>query len=49
MSTKKAYLEYLGNRKWKKVKNSRVAAGRSYLKYSGDRKWKKQEKPPVKH
>jgi len=49
MSAKKAFLEYLGNRKWKKVKNSRVVAGRSYLRYAGERKWKKQRKAPLKH
>jgi len=49
MSTKKAFLEYLGNRKWKKVKNSQVVAGRSYLRYAGGRIWKKQRKAPLKH
>jgi len=49
MSSKKAFLEYLGNRKWKKVKNAAVVAGKSYLRYAGDRKWKKQRKTPRKH
>lgn len=49
MSSKKAFLEYLGNRKWKKVKGVPVIAGRSYLRYTGERKWKKQQKTQVKH
>ena len=49
MSTKKAFLEYLGNRKWKKIKNAPVVAGKSYLRYTGERKWKKKEKAPLKH
>ena len=49
MPVKKAFLEYLGNRKWKKVKNAAVVAGKSYLRYAGDRKWKKQRKTPLKH
>ncbi len=49
MSVKKAFLEYLGNRKWKKVKNAPVVAGKSYLRYAGERKWKKQRKAPLKH
>ena len=49
MSAKKAFLEYLGNRKWKKIKNAPVVAGKSYLRYAGERKWKKQRKAPLKH
>ncbi|MGI9535068.1 MAG: hypothetical protein ACR2NW_08945 [Thermodesulfobacteriota bacterium] len=49
MSTKRAYLEYLGNRKWKKIKNSKIYMGKSYLRYAGDRKWKKQRKTTLKH
>lgn len=49
MTSKKAFLEYLGNRKWKKVKNSKVVSGRSYLRYEGGRKWKKQRKALLKH
>ena len=50
MSTKKAFLEYLGNRKWKRIRNAPVVAGRSYLRYAGERKWKKsKEKPTLKH
>ena len=41
MATKKAFLTYLGNRKWRKVKSSNAPEGRKYLKYAGNRKWKK--------
>ena len=41
MATKKAFLKYLGSRKWKKVKNSKIPVGKYYLKYLGNRKWKK--------
>ena len=49
MTSRKAFLEYMGNRKWKKIKNSRVVAGRNYLRYEGARKWKKQQKATLKH
>jgi len=49
MSTKRAYLEYLGNRKWRKIKNSKITLGKSYLRYTGERKWKKQRQSLLKH
>ena len=41
MTAKKAFLIYLGNRKWRKVRGSKISAGRDYLRYKGSRKWKK--------
>jgi len=41
MVIKKAFLTYLGNRKWRKVRSSKAPARRDYLKYVGKRKWKK--------
>ena len=41
MAAKKAFLTYLGKRKWRKVRRSKAPAGRNYLKYAGNRKWKK--------
>jgi len=41
MATKKAFLTYQGNRKWRKVRSSKTPEGRNYLKYAGGRKWKK--------
>jgi len=39
MAAKKAFLIYLGNRKWRRVRSSKSPAGRNYLKYAGNRKW----------
>jgi len=41
MAAKKAFLVYLSNRKWRRVRSSKAPAGRNYLKYVGNRKWKK--------
>jgi len=41
MAIKKAFLIYLGNRKWRRVRTSKAPSGRNYLKYAGNRKWKK--------
>jgi hypothetical protein len=41
MAVKKAFLTYLGHRKWRKVRSSKAPAGKNYLKYAGSRKWKK--------
>ena len=37
----KAFLTYMGNRKWRKVRSSKAPVERNYLKYAGNRKWKK--------
>lgn len=41
MAAKKAFLTYLGNRKWRKVRSSKTPKKKNYLKYVGKRKWKK--------
>ena len=41
MATKKAFLKYLGDRKWKKARGSKIPKKRKYLKYLGDRTWEK--------
>ena len=41
MRRKKAFLTYVGNRKWRKVRSSKTPAGRDYLRYAGNRTWKR--------
>lgn len=41
MAAKKAFLTYVGSRKWRKVRSSKTHAGKNYLKYVGNRRWKK--------
>ncbi len=41
MVIKKAFLTYVGNRKWRKARSSKAPARRNYLKYVGKRRWKK--------
>jgi len=41
MATKKAFLKYFGNRKWKKLRNSNIRFETPYLIYLGNRRWKK--------
>ncbi len=43
MAKERAFLEYIGNRKWRKLKNSNISLGKSFLKYLGKRKWKKRK------
>jgi hypothetical protein len=42
MATERAFLKYLGNRKWKKLKNANIPTGKSFLIYLGNRKWKRR-------
>jgi hypothetical protein len=46
MATKKAFLKYLGNRKWRKVRRSKTPSRKNYLKYVGNRSWKKVSTDP---
>ena len=39
--TARAFLKYLGNRKWVKLRKPNISSGRHYLIYLGDRRWKK--------
>jgi len=41
MATERAFLKYLGNRKWRKIKNAIISTGKSFLIYLGKRKWKR--------
>ncbi len=43
MVKERAFLEYLGNRKWRKLKDSNISLGKSFLLYVGKRKWKKRK------
>jgi len=40
MATERAFLTYLGNRKWRKIKNAIISTGKTFLIYLGKRKWK---------
>jgi len=40
MVREKAFLKYLGNRKWRKLKKPNISLGKSFLIYLGNRKWK---------
>ncbi len=39
----RAFLKYLGNRKWIKLRKPNIPPGRHYLIYLGDRRWKKDK------
>ena len=41
MRRKKAFLTYVGNRKWRKVRSSKATEEKDYLKYAGNRTWKR--------
>ena len=40
-SGRKAFLKYVGKRRWRKVKRSSNSKEKNYLIYVGHRKWKK--------
>ncbi|MGI9533674.1 MAG: hypothetical protein ACR2NW_01885 [Thermodesulfobacteriota bacterium] len=40
-STRKAFLKYIGKRKWKRVKSTKNSTEKNFLIYLGNRKWKK--------
>jgi hypothetical protein len=42
MAKERAFLKYLGNRKWMKLKNAVISTGNPFLKYLGNRKWKRK-------
>jgi hypothetical protein len=42
MAKERAFLKYLGNRKWIKLKNTVISTGNSFFKYLGNRKWKRK-------
>jgi hypothetical protein len=42
MGTERAFLKYLGDRKWSKLKKRNISMGKSFLMYLGNRKWKKK-------
>lgn len=42
MVRKRAFLKYLGNRKWRRIKKPTASLGRSFLVYIGNRKWKRK-------
>ncbi len=41
MAVRRAFLTYLGNRKWRRVRDAKAPERRNYLRYTGDRKWKR--------
>jgi len=43
IESKRAYLKYIGNRKWIKLRKAKISLGRSYLIYLGNRRWKKDK------
>jgi hypothetical protein len=42
MATKRAFLHYLGDRKWRKQKNIETFSGKPFLMYIGNRKWRRK-------
>jgi hypothetical protein len=47
MSKKRAFLKYVGNRSWRKLKKANIPPEKSFLVYLGNRKWKRREKERV--
>jgi len=41
LSRKKAFLKYVGKRKWRRIKRVGNSKEKNFLIYLGDRKWKK--------
>jgi len=37
-----AFLKYIGNRKWRKIREANISIGKSFLIYLGSRKWKRK-------
>lgn len=40
-TARKAFLKYIGRRKWRKIKGTNNTTEKNFLKYLGNRKWKK--------
>ncbi|HSG32160.1 MAG TPA: hypothetical protein VLB82_11530 [Thermodesulfobacteriota bacterium] len=40
-SNGKAFLKYIGKRKWRRVKSTKNSPEKNFLTYLGNRKWKK--------
>ncbi|NIT13853.1 MAG: hypothetical protein GTN99_06335 [Candidatus Dadabacteria bacterium] len=40
-SKRKAFLKYIGKRKWRRVKSTKNSNEKNFLVYLGNRKWKK--------
>jgi len=49
VATKRAFLKYLGNRKWIKLRKAKIALGRHFLIYLGNRRWKKDKRTRTIH
>jgi len=41
-TTRKAFLKYIGDRKWRKVRGSNISIAKPFLTYLGNRKWKRK-------
>jgi hypothetical protein len=42
MKTERAFLKYLGDRKWRKLAHANIPIGKSFLVYRGNRKWRRK-------
>jgi hypothetical protein len=49
VTTTRAFLKYVGNRKWIKLGKAHTWLRRPYLVYLGNRRWKKDRHVPVYH
>jgi hypothetical protein len=43
MAEERAFLKYIGNRKWRKLRKANIPPGKFFLVYLGNRKWKKRK------
>jgi len=41
-TTRKAFLKYIGDRKWRKVREANISIAKPFLIYLGNRKWKRK-------
>jgi len=41
-ATKRAFLKYIGKRKWRKVREANISIEKPFLIYLGNRKWKRK-------
>jgi len=41
-TTRKAFLKYIGDRKWRKVREANISIEKPFLIYLGNRKWKRK-------
>jgi len=49
IESKRAYLKYIGNRQWIKLRKPNISLGKHYLIYIGNRRWKKDKHTRVIH